>query len=722
MYLNMPIDAAPPALWAFLYPWCRGLRGKLHLEGRTAENSARWEYHWVVVRLPHSENAAPSSLGRLREALDLLSRVAIIDNAAWRALLVQQCRVPRDEDDQPLDCELPPRFRFVFNEKFVEPGALAPATVCKQFFVATNAQRASDDYLEARRILAEVEKALKSPCAVEKGTSIPFELQFELVALSNDVLEMHLRDLNVMLGILQSKQSCGGLLPLGLDSIRLDVGGVNMTWSLTQRMISLLNSGLPFSLFAFALKKGRAENCGEMQECVGRFLRTVLCGAGQRGETFVDGKSDVTALSVGCQDCDERQFAALCSALAFATVTKHLRLYGVFSMSDSAELRRWKWQWLTYALFRTTTESTITRALITAAQLTREDTLAIAVASHSNSPPSAALNEATLGGNMLNIHEWRRDNIGYFLEGTELALYDQKQERSEDEGKLSSFVLEQDSWLHIVNNDGNHLDVVLPGFGIARADKLSAQQIEPHQQPQDDSSLGLKALILALGLHFGDDGGKVLADFLNLIGTSLQSLSLYSVGSYPLSMASITQACPQLTDLFLEGIQLANPSDFCLEAEQTNSKLSCLGLVNVFTSNEQITHLAETIAAPASDMAQHLSELGLSGSEQSCPIDEANVQAFLAMLQTNRKLSYLSLGMSPALQATYSEQLQQHHGEPLPVVKTKLPIAAKTAFLSVARGHESNFAINSLDDRVLSLILAFAATCATRSIAIHYDD
>jgi hypothetical protein len=48
--------------------------------------------------------------------------------------LVQQCRVPRDEDDPPLDNDLHPRFRFVFNEKFMEDGAVSPAVVCKQFF------------------------------------------------------------------------------------------------------------------------------------------------------------------------------------------------------------------------------------------------------------------------------------------------------------------------------------------------------------------------------------------------------------------------------------------------------------------------------------------------------------------------------------------------------------------------------------------------------------
>lgn len=145
--------------------------------------------------------------------------------------------------------------------------------------------------------------------------------------------------------------------------------------------------------------------------------------------------------------------------------------------------------------------------------------------------------------------------------------------------------------------------------------------------------------------------------------------------------------------------------------------------MNVFTSSEQITRLIEAIASPSSQIAQHLSELGLSGSETSCTIDDANVLALLTMLRSNRKLSYLSLGMSPELQTKYDEAFRQHHGESLAVVQYKVPISAKTAFLSAVRGQECrNAAFNSLDDAVLSLILAFAATCATRAVTIHYDD
>ncbi|KAG6961560.1 hypothetical protein JG687_00007628, partial [Phytophthora cactorum] len=593
---------------------------------------------------------------------------------------------------------LDPRFRFVFNEKFVEPGALSSAAVCKQFFVTVSAQRESDDYLEARRSLKKLQTALgKTGRSVEAVKPIPFELQFELLTLPDEILETHLRDLNTMLGILQANgrgdTNSSGLLPLGLDSIRLDVGGVNMSWSLTQRLTSLLSSGLPFSLFAFSLKKATAENYVQMQESVGWFLRTVLCGQGRVGQSLADAER--------------------------ASVTKHLRLYGIFGMADTEETRRWKWQWLTYALFRTATESTVERALITAAQLTREDTLAIAVAIHVNSPPTDGLSKITREEIMLNIRDWGRDNVGHFLDGTEFMLIDPDQE-NDGGGRLSSIFLETDSWLHIVSDGGDHFDVVLPGFGIVRADKLP---IEQRLAPTDNSTLGLKALTLALGRHFGDDGGEVLTDFLNLIGTPLRSLALYAVGSYPISMASISQACPQLTDLFLEGIQLINPRDFSLDIERTKAKLKCLGLVNVFTSNEHITHLAEAIASPSSQIAQHLSELGLSGSEASCTIDDANVRALLTMLKTNRKLMYLSLGMSPELQTKYDEAIQQHHGESLPVVQNKVPIPAKTAFLSAVRGQEyQSSASNSLDDAVLSLILALAATCASRTVTIHYDD
>jgi hypothetical protein len=79
------MNAAPPGRWAFLYPWCRVLREKLGLIRGAAENAARWEYNWVEVWLPHaSEQTDILTLRRIREALGLLARVAIVDNArSW---------------------------------------------------------------------------------------------------------------------------------------------------------------------------------------------------------------------------------------------------------------------------------------------------------------------------------------------------------------------------------------------------------------------------------------------------------------------------------------------------------------------------------------------------------------------------------------------------------------------------------------------------------------
>ncbi|KAG6582935.1 uncharacterized protein IUM83_17382 [Phytophthora cinnamomi] len=280
-------------------------------------------------------------------------------------------------------------------------------------------------------------------------------------------------------------------------------------------------------------------------------------------------------------------------------------------------------------------------------------------------------------------------------------------------------LLEADSWLHIVNDDSDHFDVVLPGFGTARINQHCATQVE--QLPATAPPCGLKALTLALGLHASDDGGEVLADFLQLIGTPLQSLALYAVGSYRISMASIGQACPQLTDLFLEGVELASAGDFCLDVERSGCRLKCLGLVNAFSTKDQVTRLAQAIASPSSHIAQHLTELGVSGSETSCSLDEANVQALLAMLQNNRRLSFLSLGMSPELQSLHEEDFRRHHGEPLPVVKDKLSTVHKLAFLSAVRGRQQETLIE-LDDAVLTHILGLAATCATRAVTIHYDD
>ncbi|RLN32633.1 hypothetical protein BBJ28_00000416 [Nothophytophthora sp. Chile5] len=718
----MTTDAAPPGRWAFLYPWCQALRGKLHLEGRMAEHSARWEYHCVAVRLPNTLHEADiESLCRIHEALDLLARVALVDNAVYRVLLVQQCRVPMHEDDQPLDSAFPPRFRFVFNEKYLEEGALSPAPLCRRYFINASSQRESEAYLEARSVLQHLESSL---CRGEAGSGdrILFGLQFELVALPNDVLETHLRDLSTMLDAVQASQARalatpGAFLPLEMDAIRLDVGNLSASRSLTRRLTNMLNPRLPFSLFAFSLKQTAAEKRVDMRDSVGRFLRTVLC----REETDLTpaAQSGIETLSVGCLGCDKWRFAALCSAISAASVSKNLRFYGVFLSSDTPELRAWKWQWLAYALFSKASLSSIASVFISAAPLTARDVAAIATVLATNSPPLMVFEGSTSDPVL------RRDTYGYFPEGTRLNLLDEVEDLDTGEHTPSTVLLDRDSWLQIVSDSdvsSPFLDVVLPGYGVCRVDQSCASRIErravspPRNSSDDRRFLGLEAFVIALKLHDGMHGGAVLADFLELIGAPLRFLNILAAGFYSISLSAIIQRCPNLTELFLNGIVLIDADNFAQDLERAHSKIVRLGLVNAFSSSHHATQLAEVIGDPTSRLATQMAELCLTGSGISWPIDETNVLAMLAMLETNRTLTYVNFTVERDLHAQYLEAFQRHDGEAVAVVKAKLAMECKVAFLSVVRGHGVTSTWNALDDRVLTCIFSFAATCATRTI------
>lgn len=536
--------------------------------------------------------------------------------------------------------------------------------------------------------------------------AVPVELQFELLNLQDEVLETHLRDLSTMFDVLQSGRgncSGNGLLPLEIESIRLDVGAFNAArWSLTHRLTALLSSRLPFSLFAFSLRRSMAEDRSHARSNLGRFLCDVM-----RVQDESRSTGGVETLSVGCHDGDKWQFAALCSAISAASATKNLRLYGVFGLSDTDEERSWKWQWLAYALFRST--SSVAKALISAAQLSADSVSAIAAVLSSVCPPTT--DEYTLPSSS-NLHH---GNCGFFPEGTEITLLN----GGDHSDSFPSVLLEADSWLHIVsdNDDCSSLVVVLPGFGIARAgcsvDDIELQQTEP------SGLSGLRALTLALGVHSGDDGADVLAAFLRLVGEPLEFIAIYTVGSYPISMATICQACPRLRELFVDGVQLANAENLCLEADESNSRIERLGLVNAFSTNEQISRLVQSIGKRNTRFSAQLSELNVVGSELSCVVDETNVRDILAMLENNSKLVYLSVGLSQELYDTQQEAFGRYHGEPLAVVESNFDLVGKAAFLSVVTLASAS-AVNALDEGVLRTIFAFAATCATRVVRVHY--
>ncbi|EGZ09602.1 hypothetical protein PHYSODRAFT_522564, partial [Phytophthora sojae] len=125
--------------YAFLEPWCSVLRGRLATEGRFSDHSALGEYWWVSVRPPPSLmailNREATDVRLLREALELLSLVAVVDNEAWKLLLLERCGLKLDNDDESLDGEFMPRFLLRFDAEHLRYSASLPASTIRQFFL-----------------------------------------------------------------------------------------------------------------------------------------------------------------------------------------------------------------------------------------------------------------------------------------------------------------------------------------------------------------------------------------------------------------------------------------------------------------------------------------------------------------------------------------------------------------------------------------------------------
>ncbi|GMF21166.1 unnamed protein product [Phytophthora fragariaefolia] len=756
---------------ALLEPWSEPLRGRLALE-------QLGERTWVLVRPPPSFmailNREASDVRLLREALELLSLVAVVDNEAWR-LVLRQWGGLELEDAAALDGA---RFLLRFDAEHVRYSASLPAATLRQLFLprpplhcsraAHDGARSSAGYQDALlAILAAHRAAGGRQEAVNRWRTIPYALQFvDLWNVGQPVLATHLSSLLVALDEVrkhnewltgargaehrpllldeQGNETHGPLtrceddgsadghyFAYELEFVHMCFGTISVSRNLHTVLLAAL--GMPrvvLSELQFALKQENYFLLGEVHPRTlaayhrsGMLFNTMFGGrsitARPNSQPQTIRRSAIESVVMPVFDMDDQAFSGLCASLAEASGVRKLALGNAFRHAPPDQRTR-RWQWLAYALFSEASCSSIEDVDLTGIQLSNADVDAIAEVLAAKVPEPG---QATDAAEAAYAEGGRTVEYVFVPKGTVVRIKKSIASRNE----ITTMKTVDDFIFRLLQSDseGEWVNVLVPG----RGNGVIASELVC--RPSDDDAKALLLPSRATGgitsFSFLISGSveqemSVLLRFLQLVGRSLQKLSIGAVRSMALDVRGILQACPKLEQLFLNSVQI-DLDALVVEVENGNATPRCLALECCKSPADVITRFAKKLGDPNSALANGMRELCLNVDNEEFPMTEEIVKTFLDVLKTNHKLIHLELLVLPPLFDKYSAAFHAHHQEPLCVEKEKLPLRCRLAFLSVIRGHSTpaNDTFLHVDNHLLHHIFTFAAVSAKRSICLRCD-
>ncbi|GMF11234.1 unnamed protein product [Phytophthora lilii] len=775
------MQSSPADKFAFLEPWCAVLRGKLAAERRCLNQSAlREEYWWVSVRPPPSLMAIldreATDVRLMREALELLSLVAIVDNEAWKFLLLRCCDLKLEDDDDSLDGEFAPRFLLRFDAKHLRYSALLPSATIRQFFLprpplhqtktAENGSRTSAGFQDALlTILAFHRAAGGRQEVVNRWRKIPYALRFaDLWNVGQPALAAHLRSLLVTLdevrkhnewlaGERETKRRLlaidqegneshgpltyynddgaadGHYFAYELESVQMCYGVIPVSHEMPNVLLTAL--GMPRVTFSeLDLSLEQDNNTGYVRPGdvhsrteAAHYRTGLLFNTIFGGRSIMTRKNDqpqtvrrctIEWLTMPMFGIDDQTFSGLCASLAEASGVRRLTLNGAFRPVTPAQ-RTWRWQWLAYALFSEGSRSSIQEINLLGVEVSDTDVDAIAEVLSTHVPEPG---QATETAEAAYADGGKGIEYVYVPKGTSVKIKESIASPS------SSFSLDTvDNFeFRLLQHDheSDWVNVLVPGHGngVISRSEICVQAEKKLPQPSR-SPHGVTSLSLSIDSNMEQDMSTLMR-LIQLIGRSLEKLSIQTLEPTTLDTHAILKACPKLNQLFLDSVQI-DLDILMREVEKGSTKIRSFGFYNYSVPAEVITRFTKKLGDTKSALANGMRKLCLGADNEEFPTTDESVQALLDVLKTNHTLIDLDLWVLPALFNKYAAAFRQHHQETLCVEKEKLPLRCRLAFLSVVRGNSTpvNDLFLHLDTHLLETIFSFAAVSAKRTICIQ---
>ncbi|KAG7378516.1 hypothetical protein PHYPSEUDO_009953 [Phytophthora pseudosyringae] len=446
----MPSTADP---FAFLEPWCSVLRGRLATEGKVPDRSAPGASWWVSVRPAPSLmavlNCEAADVRLLREALELLSLVAIVDLAAWKLLLRERCELTLEEDAD------------------------------------------DDDQLDGRFLLRFDAEHLRA-----------LLLTLEDVRKHNEWLT---GDRNRSLTIDDDGAADGHYFACELESVHLCLGTIPVSRRLPNAVLSTLDvTGLAISELQLSLEQDLQTGFGRPggvhpgdlaahYRC-GLLFNTLFCGRSvtRRPNAHPQAvrRSTVESVVIPMLGVDGQTFSGLCSALAQASEVKKLTVNGAFRPLTPAQ-RTWRWQWLAYALFSGASRSSIQEINLMGVQLSNEDVDAVAEVLATRVPEPG---QATEAAEVAYADGGRRVEYVLVPKDTSVRIRESIARPKES----STLETVEDFVFRLLQDDGESdgVNVLVPGRGngVVSADHCGARHARSASLPTTCWGLAAEAL------------------------------------------------------------------------------------------------------------------------------------------------------------------------------------------------------------------------------------
>ncbi|GAB9473791.1 hypothetical protein Gpo141_00010938 [Globisporangium polare] len=722
--------------WRFLEPWCVHLRGRVTLETTSSSDtfcSMRSRYSRLCVALPPDGKGTNWKLiQELREAVELLGAIARVDNAAFRELLALKCGVSAllgtstaggDHSRTLLDEEpLAPRFSFVFyqyNNLEVSWGS----TLYNQFFLALDYESLSDAFRDA---LAQMHQRVAeygdSTMLTEK---IPVAISFKPPELPSHWSLPYLKSVLEIVQAIQDEFECstsGGdhPFPFLLEAVSLNVNHVTLDKKTLVILKELLALGVKIPLLSLhdsmVIAKAPRNYMGDFITAMTRCsVKNEASDEGGFADTdFQDSPLSPPQASdtfrLRGPGVDSHQFGAFCSALASSKGIASVYLSEMFT-EERGYQRFIKWQWTAYAFFwRDSSLSDISSLHIADTKLTDEDVIAIASVVNAKYPAKSLLrvedatsdpedeeNEDPVnGGNqqanskILSLSKDKEQDVISVLlnKGAEIKI------DPYDPCGRASFELSADDHFLVMKDDesSDYVEILVPGYAHCAVARDAVQyylcnsEAEQILEPSSLQSRASFSSITTLRAEFKHVvQPNTLQAFITLVGAPLLSLVLKVGGMSSESLDVILRTCTKLKRLSLDIIE-ENTLSVLARAYEEGSRgcqVSSLSLEGLELESEEISVFVQALGNKSTKMGKTLVELSVGERLESYALDEANLFALLAMLETNNKLEYLELYVEHTLYDNFLPLFNEFHGQELPVIKQQMALACRLAFLSV---------------------------------------
>ncbi|KAG7378876.1 hypothetical protein PHYPSEUDO_009412 [Phytophthora pseudosyringae] len=726
--------------WHFLMPWCEALNKRLDYTQLEFEAGPRdVQKRRLAVTLPMrkfccDEESFRTKFQQVREALQLLSAVAHVDQTAWKTLLSTHCSVDLGkEGGEKFEEQIPARFLLIMDleERQRDENREAFDSDLVQLCGVRQRETQSEAFLAAIETIAGLDGTLRDD-KPGVDVAIPVRVMYrarqlfstigdrpvvELIKSARaerviktewDAYKRSSKTQNVEPGFLRCT--------FVLEPAIADFSNLSVRAELTETLSTLVTKNVWFSRVTLYLRIDSTLKSDRLlaKKSFGQLV-TIVFDSTRRSPVFSNTKywselHERGPLQLGTVVlyCDpsltSSEFEALCSAMVASQTTKRLSLSLWLDPKD-ANNSATRWKWLAYALFSKQARASSALESLTLSSI---GSMSIADMEAFATVLTAEHPEEELSGTSRGQVDERKA----MLKHEARVCY-----HCGEEGRTLVFQLPIVS-VRTFSDDGQSewVNAIVPGYGgcLVRRDDLEFEQVFE----------GIKRGITSLTIGFSNFNAQAmdgLGKFVSVVGPSLEILALDAT-RIDFDVNYILQCCPKLKELSLRSLVVDVRFNFN-EWHESNQELPALD--TDWTDAEAVAVELQDSCSLFTKSVRRL-RVRLNNVRDAREVhDEVRIKEGVVglrqMLNVNQTLEYLDVVATSDYHRVMDDFRMCH----LKTINRSLsfPTESKAAFLSIFSGSAvtsdklvSGSVSFQLDQHVLYKIFQLAAPPVLRQV------